>query len=103
MLVYEGKFEKRALTVYDYAVEQDCDAVENPQDRPTTIPSRLIREQTLAGLTEPEPLALAISDFLTCICRGGRPVSDGAFSLKVLETLAAGERSLRAGGAKIPI
>jgi UDP-2-acetamido-3-amino-2,3-dideoxy-glucuronate N-acetyltransferase len=103
MLVYEGKFAKRALTVYDYAVERDCDPVENPQDRPTTIPSRLIRERTLAGLTEPEPLALAISDFLTCISHGGRPVSDGAFSLKVLETLAAGERSLRSGGAKVTI
>jgi len=103
MLVYEGKFEKRALTVYEYAVEQDCDPVENPQERPTTIPSRLIREQTLSGLTEPEPLALAVGDFLTCISRGGRPVSDGAFSLKVLAVLDAGEKSLRSGGAKVPV
>jgi predicted dehydrogenase len=103
MLVYEGKFEKRALTVYDYGIDQDCDAVENPRDLPTTIPSRLIRAQTLSGLVEPEPLALAVSDFLTCVSRGGRPVSDGAFSLKVLETLAAGEKSLRSDGAKISI
>jgi predicted dehydrogenase len=103
MLVYEGKFDKRALTVYDYAVEQDCDPLENPQELPTTIPSRLIHEQTLAALTEPEPLALAVSDFLTSITCGGKPVSDGVFSLKVLKALAAGEQSLRSGGAKIPI
>lgn len=103
MLVYEGKFEKRALTIYDYSVERDGDPAENPHDRPTTIPSRLIRERALSGLTEPEPLALAVSDFLNCIACGGRPISDGAFSLKVLETLAAGEKSLRADGAKIPI
>src|SRR5262249_49717260 len=103
MLVYEGKFEKRALSVYDYAVEQDCDVIENPQSLPTTIPSRLIRERNFLGLTEPEPLTLAVSDFLRWIGGGGRPVSDGAFSLKVLETLAAGEKSLRSDGAKISI
>lgn len=103
MLVYEGKFEKRALTLYDYAVEQDADDGASSQERPTTIPSRLISEQSLSGLTEAEPLALAVGDFLACIARGGRPVSDGAFSLKVLETLAAGEKSLRSGGSKISV
>jgi hypothetical protein len=48
-------------------------------------------------------LALAAGDFLASIQHGHAPVSDGAFSLKVLETLAAGEKSLQSGGAKVEI
>ena len=100
MLVYEGKFEKRAVTLYDYAVERPCGNV-NPEDAPTTIPSRMIGQHPLEGLTAEEPLALAISDFLDGIQKGHAPVSDGAFSLRVLEVLEAGEKSLRSGGSKI--
>ena len=35
MLLYEGKFEKRAVTIYEYAVEEDCghgDLVEELSD-----------------------------------------------------------------------
>ena len=100
MLVYEGKFEKRAVTMYEYAVEEDCG---HGEERPTTLPSKMIAEHTLPGLTDQEPLVLAVSDFLGSILRRRAPVSDGEFSLRVLETLAAGEKSLQCGGAKVRI
>jgi len=100
MLVYEGKFEKRAVTLYEYAVEEDCG---HGEERPTTIPSKMIAEHTLPGLTDQEPLVLAVNDFLSSILHRRAPVSDGAFSLRVLETLAAGEKSLQCGGAKVRI
>ena len=47
MLLYEGKFEKRAVTMYEYAVEEDCghgDLVEERtycrrQFHPKSLPS----------------------------------------------------------------
>ena len=101
MLVYEGKFEKRAITLYDYAV--DGSARSGTQDLPTTIPSKMVAEHTLPGLTDQEPLTLAVSDFVAAIQHGRALVSDGIFSLRVLEILAAGEKSLRSGGTKVRI
>ena len=103
MLLYEGKFEKRAVTMYEYAVEEDCGHGDLVEERPTTIPSKMIAEHTLPGLTDQEPLVLAVSDFLASILHRRAPVSDAAFSLRVLETLAAGEKSLQRGGAKVRI
>ena len=103
MLVYEGKFEKRAISIYEYTVDPAHGDRSGTKDLPTTIPSRIVAEQTLPGLTDQEPLALAVSDFLAGIQQGRAPVSDGNFSLRVLEILAAGEKSLRSGGAKVRI
>jgi len=103
MLVYEGKFEKRAITIYEYAVDSAHGDRSGTKDLPTTIPSRIVAEQKLPGLTDEEPLALAVSDFLDGIQQGRAPVSDGNFSLRVLKILAAGEKSLRSGGAKVRI
>ena len=103
MLFYEGKFEKRAVTMYEYAVEEDCGHGDLVEERPTTIPAKIIAEHMLPGLTDEEPLVLAVGDFLVSILHHRAPVSDAAFSLRVLETLAAGEKSLQRGGAKVRI
>jgi hypothetical protein len=58
MLVYEGKFEKRAITVYEYNVDRAGNAQSGTHDLPTTIPSKILAEHTLPGLTDQEPLAL---------------------------------------------
>jgi len=103
LLVYEGKFEKRALTLYDYEVE-NCDTSRfSLDDLPTTLPSKMIAERKLEGFQDQEPLAAAVEDFLEAIRGGSEPVSNGDFSLKVLAILEAGERSVRAHGARIPI
>ncbi len=103
LLVYEGKFEKRALTLYDYEVEH-CDTGRfGPTELPTTLPSKMIGERKLEGFLDQEPLASAVEDFLEAIRGGREPVSNGDFSLKVLAVLEAGEISVRAHGARIPI
>src|SRR6266576_1807926 len=103
MLVYEGKFEKRAVTLYDYRIDQNAANTESLEDRPTTIPAKIVAEHTLPGMTNAEPLALAVGDFLASIRCQRAPLSDGPFSLRVLEVLEAGEQSLQANGKKIEI
>jgi UDP-2-acetamido-3-amino-2,3-dideoxy-glucuronate N-acetyltransferase len=103
LLTYEGKFDKRDLVVYDYAVEYEPDDAASDPALPTTIPSRMVQERKIEGILAGEPLVLAINDFLESARTGCAPLSDGDFSLKVLAVLEAGERSLRANGSKIPI
>jgi predicted dehydrogenase len=103
MLVYEGKFEKRGITLYDYIVDYGMGEASSKADLPTTIPSKILAVHDMEGLTVQEPLALAVNDFLGSIRNGHAPLSDSRFSLRVLQVLEAGERSLKAGGAKIPI
>jgi hypothetical protein len=98
-LVYEGKFDRRSLTTYEYAVDNSPKA-QPPETLPTTIPSKITAEHKIEGIYEPEPLALAVNDFLESIQFARTPLSDGEFSLKVLAALEAGERSLRCGGKK---
>lgn len=103
LLVYEGKFNKRALTLYDYEVE-NCDTSRfSLAELPTTLHSKMIAERKLEGFQDREPLAAAVDDFLESVRVGREPVSNGDFSLKVLAILEAGERSVRAHGARIPI
>ncbi len=103
MLVYEGKFDKRALTLYDYEIDNSDANRLSPAEMPTTIPSKMTAERKLEGFLDQEPLAAAVDDFLKAIGGGGEPVSNGEFSLKVLAVLEAGERSVRSEGARIRI
>jgi len=98
-LVYEGKFDRRSLTIYEYAVDNSPTA-QPPETLPTTIPAKITAEHKIEGIYEQEPLALAVNDFLESIQFARTPLSDGEFSLKVLATLEAGEQSLRSGGKK---
>jgi predicted dehydrogenase len=99
MLVYEGKFDKRAATLYEYATG----AAAGGGADANTIASKFLSERNLEGITAEEPLASAVADFLGSIREQRSPVSDGEFSLNVLAVLEAGEQSLRAGGKKIVI
>jgi predicted dehydrogenase len=102
LLTYEGKFDKRAATLYEYATGERAGGAASPE-MANTIPSKIVAEHQLEGVASEEPLAVAVGDFLDSI-RGRRtPVSDGEFSLKVLAVLEAGEQSLRSGGKKIPV
>jgi len=100
MLVYEGKFDKRAATLYEYATGPGAGGAAPDAN---TIPSKILAERNLEGIAAEEPLASAVADFLGSIRERRAPLSDGEFSLKVLAVLEAGERSLRAGGKKIAI
>lgn len=102
-LVYEGKFEKRSLTLYEYQLESLKNSQVPIMELPTTVPSKIVGERKLEGFQGQEPLAAAVEDFLAALRGHYEPVSNGAFSLKVLAILEAGERSLRAGGARMPV
>ena len=102
-LVYEGKFEKRSITVYEYEVDYPVND-RRPLDKlTTTIPSKMLAEHKLEGFQDQEPLAAAVKDFLESIRDSRLPLSNGDFSLQVLAVLEAGERSLRAHGAQIRV
>lgn len=102
MLTYEGKFDKRAATLYEYATGPEVTGGAS-QELANTIPSKIIAEHQLEGVASEEPLATAVADFLGSIRERRAPVSDGKFSLKVLAVLEAAEQSLRSGGKKIAI
>ena len=84
MLVYEGRFEQRALTFYDY-VHPDPAGVQS-----NVVPiERFAVVETITGGAE-EPLALAAAAFLHAVRTGEPAPSDGSRSLKVVELLEAG-------------
>jgi predicted dehydrogenase len=103
LLVYEGKFEKRSLTLFDYQLDNFKNDRFPLAELPTTIPSKILGERKLEGFQGQEPLAAAVEDFIEAVRGGREPISNGDFSLKVLAILEAGERSARSGGARIPI
>lgn len=100
LLAYEGKFDKRALSVYEYSVEKDYRA---GSELPMTMPSRITQQYKFEDTPGSEPLASAVDDFVTSIREGRSPLSDGKFSLQVLAVLEAGTTSLRSGGSKISL
>jgi UDP-2-acetamido-3-amino-2,3-dideoxy-glucuronate N-acetyltransferase len=84
MLAYEGRFEQRALTFYDYA-HTDPRAVQS-----NVVPiDRFAAAETIPGGAE-EPLALAAAAFVDSVRTGIPAPSDGRHSLKVVELLEAG-------------
>jgi len=103
LLTYEGKFDKRCVTLFDYCVDRSD---ENPLlagDLPTTMPSKLLAERRLEGIYGAEPLASAVADFFGSIRQRRAPISDGKFSLEVLAVLQAGDQSLHNDGAKVTV
>jgi UDP-2-acetamido-3-amino-2,3-dideoxy-glucuronate N-acetyltransferase len=84
MLAFEGRFEQRALTFYDYAHPAPDSVTSN------VVPiERFAAAETIKGGKE-EPLALSAAAFIDSI-RTGRPApSDARYSVKVVEILAAG-------------
>ena len=100
-LVYEGKFDKRSITIYEYEVDRPANDRRPADKLPTTIPSKIIAEHKLEGFQDQEPLAAAVKDFLESIRDGREPISNGDFSLGVLAVLEAGERSMRSNGERI--
>ncbi len=54
-------------------------------------------------ISRDEPLKLECLHFLDCIRNGGRPVTDGAEGLRVLQVLNTAQRSLDDGGCRISL
>jgi predicted dehydrogenase len=94
MLSYEGRFEKRGITLYEYALDRRPPTgggapivpVSHFEGRPVELP---------AGQ---EPLALAAEHFVKSVLAGTEPLTSGARSLRVVEVLEAAERGATRGG-----
>src|SRR5262245_2180684 len=94
MLVYEGRFEKRGLTLYDYTVDLHEETGSGRSDAPISgFAGR--RLEVAAG---EEPLALAAAHFVECVRTGAEPRTSGARSLRVVEVLERAERTAVGGG-----
>ncbi|MFN8627911.1 MAG: Gfo/Idh/MocA family oxidoreductase [Candidatus Binatia bacterium] len=87
MFHYEGRFGKRALQYFDYAVADPASVRDNVVPIPTFAAT-----ETVAGGAE-EPLALAAEAFVTSIRSGIPAPSAGEYSQKVVELLEAADRS----------
>lgn len=87
MLRYEGRFNQRQLTLYDYEVDGRAHPAAN------VVPvNRFEPSEQITGGPE-QPLALAVSAFVEAIAAGVPAPSDGAHSLAVVELLAAANES----------
>jgi len=89
MLVYEGRFEKRGLTLYDYTLDR---AAAGP-DAAGIVPVSHFQARPLEVPGGAEPLALAAAHFAESILAGTEPLTSGARSLRVVEVLEAAEHA----------
>ena len=88
MLRYEGRFEQRSLSYYDYSIADPS------QNHTTVIPiERFVASERIAGGSE-EPLALAAQAFVDAINTGTPAISDAAESLKTIQLLAAADSNV---------
>jgi UDP-2-acetamido-3-amino-2,3-dideoxy-glucuronate N-acetyltransferase len=96
MVTYEGRFERRAITLYDYALERVRS--DRPRESAPTIPVARFAARPLEVPAGAEPLALAAAHFLESVATGTEPLTSGARSLRVVEVLEAAERAATHGG-----
>jgi predicted dehydrogenase len=92
MLTYEGRFEKRGITLYDYAL--DAGSAEA-----NLIPIRHCTARPLEVPAAVEPLALATEHFVDSIQKGTEPLTSGARSLRVVEVLETAEHGATRGAS----
>jgi len=98
MLGYEGRFEKRGVTLYDYAL--DASAPNGDAAAAPIIPVTHFAAHRLEIPAAAEPLSLAAEHFVESILAGTEPLSSGARSLRVVEVLeAAGDAAARGGAS----
>jgi predicted dehydrogenase len=91
MLAYEGRFEKRALTLFDWAIDVDPPAGTAAGGAPIVPITRFEGRRLDVPLAE--PLAAAAEHFVACIREGREPLTSGARSLRVVETLETAHRT----------
>jgi predicted dehydrogenase len=95
MLSYEGRFEKRGITLYDYAIEAPNGNGSGPGA--PIVPITHFAAHRLEVPAAVEPLALAAEHFVDSILTGTEPLTSGARSLRVVEVLEAAEHAATPG------
>ena len=92
MLAYEGRFEKRAVTLFDYAIDPSLPRGASPGGAPI-VPITKFEGRKLDVPLGTEPLASAAEHFVESILAGREPLTSGARSLRVVETLETADRT----------
>jgi predicted dehydrogenase len=92
MLGYEGRFEKRAITLFDYAIDPTLPPGVRPEGAPI-VPITKFEARTLDVPLGTEPLTSAAEHFVESILAGREPLTSGARSLRVVETLETADRT----------
>ena len=100
LLVYKGKFQKRWITVTSMRWKTANEQIAR-QEQPTTYHRNCGARNS--GIESSRTLAGAVKDFLESILDDRAPLSSGNFALQVLAVLEAGERSVRANGARTTV
>lgn len=96
MLAYEGRFEKRAVTLFDYTIDRTAPAASAGSAPIVPITNFAGKALEIAGGAE--PLGLAAEHFVESIQNGTEPLTSGARSLRVVEALEAADRAAIRGG-----
>src|SRR5262249_36847535 len=97
MLAYEGRFEKRGITLYDYTL--DLTPPSTDRGAAAIIPISGVAARPPEAPAGEEPLAPAAAHFVGCVCTGAEPLTSGARSLRVVEVLERADHSASGGGA----
>jgi UDP-2-acetamido-3-amino-2,3-dideoxy-glucuronate N-acetyltransferase len=97
MLAYEGRFEKRGITLYDYTLDW-TPPPRSDRGAVPIVPVSAFSGRVLEVPAGDEPLALAATHFVECIRDGVEPLTSGARSLRVVEVLEQGDRTATRGG-----
>jgi predicted dehydrogenase len=98
MLAYEGRFEQRAVTLFDYTIDKSIPA--GATGGAPIIPITNFAGKALDVPAGGEPLAAAAEHFVDCIRNGEEPLTSGARSLRVVEALEAADRAARDTGSR---
>ncbi|MCW5889492.1 MAG: Gfo/Idh/MocA family oxidoreductase [bacterium] len=96
MLAYEGRFEKRAVTLFDYTIDRTAPATS--AGSAPIVPITNFAGRALEIPTGAEPLGLAAEHFVECVRTGTEPLTSGARSLRVVEALETADRAAIRGG-----
>jgi UDP-2-acetamido-3-amino-2,3-dideoxy-glucuronate N-acetyltransferase len=94
ILVYEGRFQQRALTRYDY----ELDRSEPIGDGTAVVPISRCESREIPAPDGAEPLVRAAEHFVECIQGGTEPLTSGRRMLPVVEALERGHRDATRGG-----
>src|SRR5258705_1745920 len=90
MLGYEGRFEKRAVTLFDYTIDPRLPAGASAGSAPI-VPITRFEGRKLDVPLGTEPLTTAAEHFVESIRAGQEPLTSRARSLRVVATLQAAD------------
>jgi predicted dehydrogenase len=101
MLVWDDLDPSQRLSVYDKGVDMDESLDET--ERKQLLISYRVGDMVAPALPEQEALAAVVDEFVSAIRTGTPPPTDGAAGLRVVEILAAAQRSVENRGQLVTI